>query len=129
MLMLAGSAHAKAYVCHKDDGGNLKTLKISESAVPAHAAHGDFVGKCEDAPPAPREVAMLRCLADSLNTPISVSSLSATEGAPDILADSTYGLGDSCAEAIAALLDDGFMLRQVLGDDMGGLATFYVLVR
>ena len=132
VLILAGSAHAagnKTYVCHKGDNGNRNTLKISESAVPAHVGHGDFVGNCEDAPPEPSEVVMLRCLADSLDTPITVSSLSATEGAPEIVADPTYGQGDSCAAAIAALLDDGFHLKQVLGDNAGGLATFYVLHR
>jgi hypothetical protein len=131
-LVLAGAAQAgssKAYVCHEDEYGKLKTLKISEAAVPAHEGHGDFVGKCSDAPPPPREVVLMRCLADELATPITVSSLSATEGAPEIDANSTYGLGDSCGESIAALLDDGFELQRVLGDDLGGLATFYVLDR
>lgn len=132
VLSLAGSANAKsskAYVCHKDDAGKLNTLRISENAVPAHEGHGDFVGKCEDAPPPPREVVVMRCIADVLDTPITVSSLSATEGAPEIIANPTFGLGESCAVAIATLLDDGFMLRNVLGDDAGGLATSYLLVR
>ncbi|MBW2245517.1 MAG: hypothetical protein JRH01_26450 [Deltaproteobacteria bacterium] len=131
-LVLAGAAQAgskKAYVCHEDGDGKRKTLKISESAVPAHEGHGDFVGTCSDAPPPPSEVVLMRCLADELETPITVSSLSATEGAPEIVANSTYGQGDSCAASIAALLDDGFALKQVLGDDEGGLATFYVLDR
>jgi hypothetical protein len=38
---------AKATVCHKPDkkkGGH--TLTISESAVPAHLGHGDYLGAC-----------------------------------------------------------------------------------
>jgi len=132
VVLLAGSANAgssKKYVCHKEGNGQLKTLKVSSNAVPAHAGHGDFIGKCSDAPPLPSEVVMIRCIADEFDTAITVSSLSATEGAPEINANSTHGQGDSCAETMAVLRDDDFKLRTVLGDDAGGLATFYLFER
>lgn len=129
LLMLAGSAHAKVDICHNNGNGGTETLRVAKSAVSAHEAHGDSVGACEELVPVPAEVVMLRCLADSLATPITVSSLSATAGAPAINADPTYGQGESCAEAIASLLDDGFKLQQVLGDNAGGLETFYLLDR
>ena len=130
LLLLASAAQAgsKAYVCHTDDEGNRKTLRIGEPAVPAHEGHGDFVGTCDDAPPPPKEVAIIRCLADVTDTPITVVSSSTTEGAPEIMADPTYGLGESCAEALAALRDMRFRVEEIDGSS-DGLSTTYVLQR
>ena len=36
----------KVDICHNEK----KTINISVNAIPAHLAHGDFVGTCEDGP-------------------------------------------------------------------------------
>lgn len=43
---------AKVEVCHipSGDPGNLHTITISETALQAHLAHGDFLGDCSAAP-------------------------------------------------------------------------------
>lgn len=49
-LFLAGAAHAaKVDVCHlpPDNTANFHTIKISENALGAHLAHGDFTGPCD----------------------------------------------------------------------------------
>lgn len=39
-------AQGKIDVCHTPINGNAHTLNISENAIPAHLAHGDYVGVC-----------------------------------------------------------------------------------
>jgi hypothetical protein len=43
---------AKVYVCHIPPGNpaNAHTIHIGAPGVPAHLAHGDYLGKCGDAP-------------------------------------------------------------------------------
>ena len=55
LALLAFSAPAwaaKIEVCHIPPGnpGNLHTITISEHALQAHLAHGDFLGDCSAAP-------------------------------------------------------------------------------
>ncbi len=40
----------KPYVCHVPPGNpdRSRTLSIADEAVPAHLAHGDTLGRCED---------------------------------------------------------------------------------
>lgn len=40
----------KVEICHVPPGnpGNAHTIEVGESAVPAHLAHGDSLGECED---------------------------------------------------------------------------------
>jgi hypothetical protein len=40
----------KATICHRPPGkrSNSRTLRIAPSSVPAHVAHGDSIGACED---------------------------------------------------------------------------------
>lgn len=45
------AADDKVEVCHK---GN--TIEVAAAAVPAHLAHGDFVGSCEAPPPGPKDL-------------------------------------------------------------------------
>jgi hypothetical protein len=35
---------AKATVCHHPDGQDFHSISVSPNAVPAHLAHGDFLG-------------------------------------------------------------------------------------
>ena len=48
--MLTGSGYAaeKVVICHVPPGNpsNAHTISVSESAVPAHLAHGDSIGAC-----------------------------------------------------------------------------------
>jgi hypothetical protein len=45
-----GFAKGKVDICHIPPGnpGNAHTISISESALPAHLAHGDTLGPCPD---------------------------------------------------------------------------------
>jgi len=36
----------KVMICHKPNGKNPHTIVVSQSAVPAHLGHGDFIGPC-----------------------------------------------------------------------------------
>jgi hypothetical protein len=42
------SAATKVLICHKGE-----TIEVSQSAVPAHLAHGDRIGSCDAPPPPP----------------------------------------------------------------------------
>src|SRR5688500_7472001 len=39
----------KVFICH-----NVITICVSVNAVPAHLAHGDFLGTCDSVPPPPQ---------------------------------------------------------------------------
>ena len=47
-LALAGGPDDKVAICHVPPGNpaNAHTIVISDSAVPAHLAHGDYPGEC-----------------------------------------------------------------------------------
>ena len=40
------SPNAKVMICHKSNGKNPHTIVVSQSAVPAHLDHGDYLGTC-----------------------------------------------------------------------------------
>jgi hypothetical protein len=48
-----GKDHGKTTICHMPPGNpaNAHTLSIGDAAVPAHLAHGDKLGRCEDLKP------------------------------------------------------------------------------
>jgi hypothetical protein len=54
--LLAGAVGAKkpsaqdhkAQICHQRGNGTFKTITVSKKAVPAHVAHGDTVGACDE---------------------------------------------------------------------------------
>ena len=50
--------NTKVELCHIPPGnpGNAQTLSVSESAVPAHLGHGDYLGPCVPAGPTCQEV-------------------------------------------------------------------------
>lgn len=119
-VALPALAASKALICHKG-----QEIEVSTRSLPAHFDHGDSEGPC---PPPSKEVVILRCLADASDTPISVSSLSQTEDTPEILASAVYGEGESCAEAIAKLLNAGYRRGESFGDDSGGLQTYHLFI-
>jgi len=45
----------KVEICHfpKGNPGNSHTIRVSEKSLPAHYAHGDYAGACDDAIPCP----------------------------------------------------------------------------
>ena len=54
LLNVAVANEEKVAVCHipPDDPDNLHTIYVSQNAVPAHEAHGDYIGiTCEEAGP------------------------------------------------------------------------------
>lgn len=48
-----GGGVAKVYICHIPPGNpaNAHTIHVGAPAVPAHLAHGDYIGKCADIAP------------------------------------------------------------------------------
>ena len=48
--LLVQAAGVKVEICHRPRGNtdNFRTITVSENAVPAHLAHGDFVGSCDN---------------------------------------------------------------------------------
>jgi hypothetical protein len=45
----ASTSNEKVLICHQPMGnsGNGQSIWVSSNAIPAHLAHGDFVGNCE----------------------------------------------------------------------------------
>jgi hypothetical protein len=111
LFVLAGNAQAgkntKAFVCHKGDDGEYKTLRISSNAVDAHLNHGDMLGRCEDMP-TEQAVVIFRCGSNDLGEgSLLVTSVSLSLNVPDEILIAT---GDECADANADLLNGGFDL-------------------
>lgn len=124
-IVLAGNVQAgkKAYVCHKGDEGEYKTLKISNNAVDAHLNHGDVLGKCDDLSKE-RAVIMFTCGAD-VSGGISVTAFSLSENVPEEAP--VVMAGASCAETNASLLNGGFKLENVsAGSGSSGVETQYM---
>jgi hypothetical protein len=50
-----GSYNKKVTICHVPPGNpaNAHTITVGASAVDAHLAHGDYLGKCQKKPPYP----------------------------------------------------------------------------
>ena len=138
----AVSASNKTEICHKGD-----EISIAGPAVPAHLAHGDTEGECEDTPTEPERntmaaVVMMRCEAITGNGSVVVSLSSSPEfdGAvilpfPPVEPDSL-----NCAEALATLLNADYMVRSITSgsaqsgegedeDDVLRLYTDYLLLK
>lgn len=49
------ASQGKVDICHIPPGnpGNAHTINVSVNAIPAHLAHGDFLGPCGAPPPPP----------------------------------------------------------------------------
>ncbi len=49
--VVASAASTKVQICHRppDDPSNYQTITVSETALPAHLAHGDYAEACESA--------------------------------------------------------------------------------
>lgn len=43
-----GRGLEKVVICHRADGANRVTIRISKAALDAHLAHGDQLGQCDD---------------------------------------------------------------------------------
>jgi hypothetical protein len=54
---LSADSQGKVDVCHIPPGNpaNAHVINVSVNAVPAHLAHGDFLGACEVVPPPPEQ--------------------------------------------------------------------------
>ena len=130
------SAASKTEVCHK----NRKTLTVADSAVSAHLGHGDTLGICEDDstdpdPETRAAVVMMRCEAIAGNgvDVVSASSSPALEGEVAIILPFPPVEVD-CADALAGLLNAGFLLRSInsgSAEDEDGdlhLYTDYLLI-
>lgn len=48
-----GGGHTPVTICHKPGTPAEHTLVVDDDAVPAHLAHGDYLGPCEGTPPPP----------------------------------------------------------------------------
>ena len=119
----------KSVICHKG-----KTISVANPAVKAHMNHGDSMGECEDGengddPERIRTVVMMRC--DGMtgdNSAVTIVSFSSSEDLePPVEA------GDDCAEVLADLMNDGYMLRSITSgsaedDDSLRLYTDYLLL-
>jgi hypothetical protein len=49
----AGRGNVKVQICHVPPGNpdNAHTIVVGEPAVPAHLAHGDYLGECDGGGP------------------------------------------------------------------------------
>ncbi|MFC2015641.1 hypothetical protein ACFLUM_01775 [Chloroflexota bacterium] len=45
-----GTAAEKITLCHKPGTPAERTMQVPTEAVPAHLAHGDYIGECDDRP-------------------------------------------------------------------------------
>ena len=46
-----GGGHTPVTICHKPGTPAEHTIVVDDDAVPAHLAHGDYLGPCVDTPP------------------------------------------------------------------------------
>jgi hypothetical protein len=135
----AVSAADKQEMCHKGD-----EISIAGSAVPAHLAHGDTEGDCEDTPTESEPntmaaVVMMRCeaITDNGSVVVSLSSSSELDGAV-ILPFPPAEDSLNCAETLARLLNADYMVRSITSgsaqsgedsDDVLHLYTDYLLLK
>ena len=102
----------KIAVCHKG-----KTVTINQSGMSGHIGHGDSSGSCEDRRAA---VVVMQCQAEG--DEINVGAVSSSEAVAE--ADVPVR-GDSCAGALAGLLDMPMAISSVTAVSEG--ATEYLL--
>lgn len=111
----------KVVLCHK--GKN--SISVGAPGLSAHLAHGDTEGYCEDGGDKPEKppysngdaaVVTMRCEA-SEEGEMEVEAFSSSVTFMDSpLSDIGSDPGPDCAEALAALLNEGFHLRSVTGN-------------
>lgn len=122
----------KTEICHKG-----KDVSVANAAVPAHMAHGDSVGECEEEDDEPdtqksKTVVMLRCEGITgeetpENNTVQVVSASSSVQSYQIVA------GRDCAVTLAGLLNIGYTIGSITsgsadsGDDIS-LYTDYLLL-
>ena len=46
-----GGGHTPVTICHKPGTPAEHTIVVDDDAVPAHLAHGDYLGPCQETPP------------------------------------------------------------------------------
>lgn len=107
ILSLASGAQAsnKISVCHKD----VNTITIDRSAWDAHYKHGDVWGSCDNY--AKYTVAVIFRCGVSVDGDLTVTTISWSEDIP--VAVPQVVQDDNCADANAALVDNGFDLKNV----------------
>lgn len=106
-----GTCAAKATICHKD----LDTISINTNAWPAHKAHGDVWGSCDNY--AKYSVVIIFRCGVAQSGGLTVTTVSASEDLP-IAAPAIYR-DDNCADANAALINSGFDLKNVTSGPVG----------
>ena len=102
----------KTSVCHKG-----RTVSINQSGMPGHLGHGDSSGSCEDRRAA---VVVMQCQAEG--DEIKVGAVSSSEAVAE--ADVPMN-GESCADALAGLLDVPMAISSVTAVSEG--TTEYLL--
>jgi hypothetical protein len=45
--------HVKVTICHRTGNGGSHSITVDSHAVPAHLAHGDSIGECNEGPSRP----------------------------------------------------------------------------
>ena len=135
LSMSAFADHHKQLLCHKGS----KEIYVADRAVPAHLAHGDTLGKCEDYEDDDDEpqqetrktVVTMRCegtlAREGDPAPVEVVSASSSVVGYDI----TSGL--DCAVTLSHLLNIGYLIRSITSGTVGDsedlrLQTDYVLI-
>jgi hypothetical protein len=112
ILSSAGGTYAaKATICHKD----LDTISINRNAWPAHKAHGDVWGSCDNY--AKYSVVIIFRCGVTESGGLTVTTVSASEDLP-IAAPAIYE-DDNCADANATLIDARFDLKNVTSGPVG----------
>jgi len=106
IISLAGGAYAgKATICHK----SLDTISINSNAWPAHKAHGDVWGSCDNY--AKYSVTVIFRCGLSVDGDLVVTSVSSSEDIP--VTEPLVVEGDNCADANAVLINSRFNLKNV----------------
>jgi len=100
----------KVLVCHNSE----KNLLLGAPGLSAHLEHGDTKGPCEELDNAngSEAVVLMHCEAVEGALEVTAYSRSVEFAAP--LSD--IGEGSDCADALAALLANGFSLESVTGE-------------
>ncbi len=47
---IADPGHVKVTICHRTGNGGSHEITVDSHAVPAHLAHGDAIGSCDQNP-------------------------------------------------------------------------------
>ena len=109
----------KQVICHKGED-----LSVAASAVPAHMAHGDSIGACDeiDLPDTRTAVVMMRCEGMTGDDP-TVQVVSASNSA-----DFDIVPGLDCAITLSRLLNTGHMIRSITSGSAGSEGETHLYV-